>query len=63
MHPDKLPGFSNKSNIFLPIWFYLIFFVAADDLSVEMELVAEAVFIVITDAFNKYRARIEAESS
>ena len=33
-----------------------------DDLSLEMQLVAEAVFIVLTDAYNKYRARIEAST-
>uniref|UniRef100_A0A7S3GPU5 WW domain-containing protein n=1 Tax=Spumella elongata TaxID=89044 RepID=A0A7S3GPU5_9STRA len=34
-----------------------------DDLSVEMQMLAEAVFIVLTDAYNKYRARIEAASA
>jgi hypothetical protein len=31
-------------------------FATADDASVETQLVAEAVFIILTDAFNKFRA-------
>ena len=34
-----------------------------DNLGVEVELIAESVFITITDAFNKYRAKVEAANS
>jgi hypothetical protein len=32
---------------------------AADNLPVETQLVAEAVFITLTDSFNKYREKLE----
>jgi len=70
VHPDKLPGKLNLMFfIALKLLIVFIFCVCVlvlfptDDLSVEMQMVAEAVFIVLTDAFNKYRARIEASSA
>jgi len=70
VHPDKLPGKLNLM-IFIALKYAdcfhllccLLVLFRTDDLSVEMQMVAEAVFIVLTDAFNKYRARIEASSA
>ena len=60
-----LYGVQNQKIIDPSLKFYFLFIFNLllhwiDNLGVETELVAEAVFITITDAFNKYRAKLES---
>lgn len=64
VHPDKLPG-----EVWFPFLMSSLAFshtdltVYSDDISLETRMVAEAAFILLTEAFNRYRASAAADGS